>query len=83
MLNELDSLRQNIGRLIMLIDRYRQQWQDLTQQLEQSQAALAATRSTLEQTCSERDALTRKIEEAQLQLNAILTKLPPALTSEI
>ncbi len=83
MLNELDSLRQNIGRLIMLIDRYRQQWQDLTQQLEQSQAALAATRLTLEQTCGERDALTSKIEEAQLQLNAILTKLPPALTSEI
>ncbi|BBO59899.1 ATPase [Mycoavidus sp. B2-EB] len=79
MLNEIDSLRQNISRLITLLDRYRQQWREVTQQLAQTQATLAEAHLTLEQTRSERDALARKIEEAQAQLNAILTQLPPAL----
>lgn len=83
MLNEIDSLRQNISRLITLLDRYRQQSREVAQQLAQTQATLAETHATLEQTRSERDTLTTKIEEAQTHLNAILTQLPPTLPTAL
>jgi uncharacterized coiled-coil DUF342 family protein len=85
MLNELESLSQNIGRLIKISERHHQARHALEQQLDQVRADFAAAqdelarvreeRDTLQ---SERDGLSAKIDDAQVRLNAILEKLPRA-----
>jgi uncharacterized coiled-coil DUF342 family protein len=83
MLNELETLSQNIGRLIAINERHREARHTLEEQLAQLRAQTAAAheelallreeRNTLE---AERDALSAKIDDAQVRLNAILEKLP-------
>jgi hypothetical protein len=62
MLNELESLSQNIGRLIKISERHHQAHNALALQLEQLRA----------------ESLSAKIDDAQIRLNAILEKLPRA-----
>jgi uncharacterized coiled-coil DUF342 family protein len=83
MLNELDLLSQNIGRLISISDGYQQARHELEQQLAQARAERDATRAEAEQIRherdllrEERDVLSAKIDDAQVRLNAILEKLP-------
>jgi septal ring factor EnvC (AmiA/AmiB activator) len=83
MLNELESLSQNIGRLIQISERHHQARQALEQQLEQLRADYANVQSELAQVreerdalAADRDALSAKIDDAQVRLNAILEKLP-------
>jgi uncharacterized coiled-coil DUF342 family protein len=85
MLNELETLSQNIGRLIEINQRHHEARLALEAQLAQSQAQCDATRAELEQVReernalqAERDALSAKIDDAQVRLNAILEKLPRA-----
>jgi predicted nucleic acid-binding Zn-ribbon protein len=88
MLNELETLSQNIGRLIELNQRHHEARLALEAQLSQLQAQCEATRAELEQVReernalqAERDALSAKIDDAQVRLNAILEKLPRARAS--
>jgi uncharacterized coiled-coil DUF342 family protein len=83
MLNELDTLAENINRLIALSNRHQQARLALTQELDGARNAGAELRAELEQTRherdhlrEERDALSAKIDDAQIRLNAILEKLP-------
>lgn len=83
MLNELETLSQNIGRLIALNQRYHSERVVLDAQLAQLRADTDAVRAELEQLrdernalAAERDALSAKIDDAQVKLNAILEKLP-------
>ena len=83
MLNELDTLSENINRLIALGNRHQQARLTLTQELDAARAASAELRAELEQMRherdqlrEERDALAAKIDDAQVRLNAILEKLP-------
>jgi chromosome segregation ATPase len=83
MLTELENLSQNIGRLVEISDRNRQARVALEQQLGTAHAANEALRAQLEQALherdtlrAERDALSAKIDDAQVRLNAILEKLP-------
>ncbi|CAN7175030.1 ATPase [Caballeronia sp. LjRoot29] len=83
MLNELESLSQNIGRLIKISERHHQAQNALAQQLEQlradhanTQGELAAVREERDALIAERDSLSAKIDDAQIRLNAILEKLP-------
>jgi chromosome segregation ATPase len=83
MLNELESLSGNIGRLIQISERHNQARQALEAQLEQVradyatiQAELAQTREERDALQAERDSLSAKIDDAQVRLNAILEKLP-------
>src|SRR6266702_1767055 len=85
MLTELETLSQNIGRLIEISQRYNEARLALEEQLAQARAECEATRVELEQTReeraalqAERDALSAKIDDAQVRLNAILEKLPRA-----
>jgi chromosome segregation ATPase len=85
MLNELESLSQNIGRLIKISERHRQAHQALEQQLDQlraeyasAQGELANVREERDALAAERDSLSSKIDDAQIRLNAILEKLPRA-----
>ncbi|WP_027816634.1 hypothetical protein [Paraburkholderia bannensis] len=85
MLNELETLSQNIGRLIEINQRHHEARVALEEQLAQLQAQCEATRAELEQVREERDALqaerdglSAKIDDAQVRLNAILEKLPRA-----
>ncbi len=85
MLNELESLSQNIGRLIKISERHRQAQSALEHQLEQLRAEFAGVQSELVQVreerdslAAERDSLSSKIDDAQVRLNAILEKLPRA-----
>jgi chromosome segregation ATPase len=85
MLNELESLSGNIGRLIQISERHKQAHQALQDQLEQLradyanvQAELAHVREERDTLQSERDSLSAKIDDAQVRLNAILEKLPRA-----
>jgi chromosome segregation ATPase len=85
MLNELESLSQNIGRLIQISERHHQAHNVLAQQLEQlrteyanAQDELAQMREEREALVAERDSLSAKIDDAQIRLNAILEKLPRA-----
>jgi len=85
MLNELESLSQNIGRLIKISERHHQAHDALAQQLEQlradyanTQGELAAVREERDALVAERDSLSAKIDDAQIRLNAILEKLPRA-----
>jgi uncharacterized coiled-coil DUF342 family protein len=83
MLNELESLSGNIGRLIQISERHNQARAALEAQLEQMRADFADVQAELVQMRQERDALqaerdslSAKIDDAQVRLNAILEKLP-------
>ena len=83
MLNELESLSQNIGRLIKISERHRQRQATLEQQLDQLRAEFSTMQGELVQVrderdtlAAERDSLSSKIDDAQIRLNAILEKLP-------
>ncbi len=83
MLNELETLSQNIGRLIALNKRHHTERLALEEQLAQLRTEAEATRTELSQLreerdalAAERDALSAKIDDAQVKLNAILEKLP-------
>lgn len=85
MLNELETLSQNIGRLIEINQRQHEARLALEEQLAQLRAQCDATRADLELVReernalqAERDALSAKIDDAQVRLNAILEKLPRA-----
>ncbi|SEA57851.1 ATPase [Paraburkholderia sartisoli] len=85
MLNELETLSQNIGRLIEISQRHHEARRALEEQLAQARAECEATRVELEQIRearnalqAERDTLSSKIDDAQVRLNAILEKLPRA-----
>jgi uncharacterized coiled-coil DUF342 family protein len=85
MLNELETLSQNIGRLIAVNERHQQARHALEEQLAQARrendaarAELALLRDERNALQAERDALLAKIDDAQVRLNAILEKLPPA-----
>ncbi|MDR5749812.1 MULTISPECIES: ATPase [unclassified Caballeronia] len=85
MLNELESLSQNIGRLIKISERHHQAHRALEEQLDQVRADFAAVQVELAQVReerdtlqAERDGLSAKIDDAQVRLNAILEKLPRA-----
>ncbi|MDR5736436.1 MULTISPECIES: ATPase [unclassified Caballeronia] len=87
MLNELESLSGNIGRLIKISERHNQARLALEAQLEQLRADYAGVQDELVQVRSERDALqaerdslSAKIDDAQVRLNAILEKLPRGKT---
>ena len=83
MLNELDSLTHNVGRLIAAGERSHRVNLDLQRELERLRAEAAQTRTEIDQLRgerdalrAERDALTAKIDDAQVRLNAIIEKLP-------
>ncbi|MEX3931097.1 ATPase [Paraburkholderia phymatum] len=85
MLTELETLSQNIGRLIEISQRYNEARIALEEKLAQARAECESTRAELEQAReernalqAERDALSAKIDDAQVRLNAILEKLPRA-----
>jgi phage shock protein A len=85
MLNELETLSQNIGRLIEINQRQHEARLALEEQFAQLRAQCEATQAELEQVReernalqAERDALSAKIDDAQVRLNAILEKLPRA-----
>jgi uncharacterized coiled-coil DUF342 family protein len=85
MLNELESLSQNIGRLIKISERHHHAHDALSAQLDQlraefalAQDELAHTREERDALMAERDSLSAKIDDAQVRLNAILEKLPRA-----
>jgi uncharacterized coiled-coil DUF342 family protein len=64
MLTELETLSQNIGKLISISQRHNEE--------------LALMREERDALQAERDALSAKIDDAQVRLNAILEKLPRA-----
>ncbi|GLU35441.1 ATPase [Trinickia caryophylli] len=83
MLNELETLSQNIGRLIAINERQQQARHALEEQLAQlraendtARAELALLRDERNALQVERDTLLAKIDDAQVRLNAILEKLP-------
>lgn len=83
MLNELETLSKNIGRLVEINQRHHEARVALEEQLVQLRAQCDATLAELEQVReernalqAERDALSAKIDDAQVRLNAILEKLP-------
>jgi uncharacterized coiled-coil DUF342 family protein len=85
MLTELETLSQNIGRLIEISQRHHEARRALEQELADARAECDATRAELEQMReernalqAERDTLSSKIDDAQVRLNAILEKLPRA-----
>jgi chromosome segregation ATPase len=85
MLNELETLSQNIGRLIEINQRHHEARLALEEQLVEARAQCEATQAELDQLReernalqAERDALSAKIDDAQVRLNAILEKLPRA-----
>jgi uncharacterized coiled-coil DUF342 family protein len=85
MLTELETLSQNIGKLIAISQRHNEARLALEEQLAQTRAEAEATRTELallreerDALQAERDALSAKIDDAQVRLNAILEKLPRA-----
>lgn len=88
MLTELESLSQNIGKLIAISQRHHEARLALEAELAQARAEAEATRTELallreerDALQAERDALSAKIDDAQVRLNAILEKLPRARAS--
>jgi uncharacterized coiled-coil DUF342 family protein len=89
MLNELDLLSQNIGRLIAISGQHQQRALDLESQLARAheerdslRGEAEALRSERDALRLERDALSSKIDDAQVRLNAILEKLPHSRIDE-
>jgi regulator of replication initiation timing len=85
MLNELETLSQNIGRLIEINQQHHEARHALEEQVAQLHAQLDGARAEIEQLReernalqAERDTLSAKIDDAQVRLNAILEKLPRA-----
>jgi hypothetical protein len=85
MLNELETLSLNIGRLIAINERHLQARHALEEQLAQlraenevARAELALLRDERNTLQAEHDALSAKIDDAEVRLNAILEKLPRA-----
>lgn len=85
MLNELETLSQNIGRLIALNQRRHTERLALEEQVAQLRTEADAVRAELSSLrdernalAAERDTLSAKIDDAQVKLNAILEKLPRA-----
>jgi uncharacterized coiled-coil DUF342 family protein len=85
MLTELETLSQNIGKLIAISKRHNEARVALEDQLAHVRAESEATRIELallreerDTLQAERDALSAKIDDAQVRLNAILEKLPRA-----
>jgi uncharacterized coiled-coil DUF342 family protein len=85
MLNELETLSQNIGRLIAINERHQQARHALEEQIAQLRAEndaalaeLSLLRDERNALQAERDALIAKIDDAQVRLNAIIEKLPRA-----
>ena len=85
MLTELETLSQNIGKLIAISQRHNDARLALEEQLAQARAEAEATRTELamlreerDALQAERDALSAKIDDAQVRLNAIIEKLPRA-----
>ncbi|AGK46211.1 hypothetical protein BTI_2852 [Burkholderia thailandensis MSMB121] len=83
MLNELETLSQNIGRLIALNQRHQTERLALEEQVAQLRSEAQTLHAELEQLrdernalAAERDTLSAKIDDAQVKLNAILEKLP-------
>lgn len=83
MLNELETLSQNIGLLIAINERHQQARHALEEQLTQlrtendaARAELALLRDERNALQVERDTLLAKIDDAQVRLNVILEKLP-------
>lgn len=83
MLNELETLSQNIGRLIEINQQHHEARHALEEQVAQLHAQLDGSRAEIEQLReernalqAERDTLSAKIDDAQVKLNAILEKLP-------
>jgi uncharacterized coiled-coil DUF342 family protein len=83
MLNELDQLSKNIGRLIAISGQHQNRLRDLESRLAHTRDERDALRVEIETLRSERDALrderdalSSKIDDAQVRLNAILEKLP-------
>jgi len=88
MLTELESLSQNIGKLIAISQRHNEARLALEEQLALARASVDAAHAELAQVREERDALqserdtlSAKIDDAQVRLNAILEKLPRARSS--
>src|SRR6202012_1650916 len=88
MLTELESLSQNIGKLITISQRHNEARLPLEEPLAPSRPEVEAPRADLAQLREERDALqaerdtlSAKIDDAQVRLNAILEKLPRARAS--
>ncbi|RKP56699.1 ATPase [Pararobbsia silviterrae] len=89
MLNELDQLSKNIGRLIAISGQHQNRLRELESQVaharaehETLHAEVEALRSERDALRAERDALSSKIDDAQVRLNAILEKLPHSRTDE-
>lgn len=89
MLNELDQLSKNIGRLIAISGQHQHRLRDLDSQLAHAhderdalRAEIEALRSERDALRIERDALSSKIDDAQVRLNAILEKLPHSRADE-
>jgi uncharacterized coiled-coil DUF342 family protein len=85
MLNELETLSQNIGRLIAANERHQKARYAIEEQLVQLRAEHDAARAELSMLRNERnalqverDSLIAKIDDAQVRLNAIIEKLPRA-----
>ncbi len=84
MLTELETLSQNIGRLIAINQRHQEARHALEAQLEQSRAECEAaprqpcadTRGTQRIASGTRCAVRENRQNAQVRLNAILEKLP-------
>ncbi|HTI18678.1 MAG TPA: ATPase [Trinickia sp.] len=89
MLNELETLSQNIGQLIAINERLQQARHALEEQLahvraenDAARAELSVLREERNALQAERDTLLAKIDDAQVRLNAILEKLPRAKSSD-
>ncbi|SDV48010.1 hypothetical protein [Chitinasiproducens palmae] len=85
MLNELDSLSHNIGRLLDANERNRKRVRELEQQLaeaasqrDEKASALVRAEAARDELQQERDALVARIDDAQTRLRAILERLPVA-----
>lgn len=90
MLNDLESLSDNINRLLHTVEASRGALVDREAQLarvrgERDEALTAALslRAERDRLRDERDALLAKIEDAQVKLNAILEKLPAPRATDL
>ncbi|MGI4860437.1 MAG: ATPase [Janthinobacterium lividum] len=83
MLNDLESLSENINRLLHSVEASKGALAEREAQLvrvrgerDEAMTAALSLRAERDRLRDERDALLAKIEDAQIKLNAILEKLP-------